>query len=118
MQTVANELQDPYAKTKAHAHFYKRALERHGLILRSIDLARIIHQITSGNAEFLRWSGEPDQYRSFYRVRIYDQPYIVLYDLAIDSLVTIYHNSWLVWRNDQWVRRDKWKRSRNDNKMR
>lgn len=95
---------DQYAVTRAIKHFRRRALERHGLMLSDSDISRTIAQITSGCSEFLRWSDGPG-FRCFYRVRIFGDPYIVLYDFEVDVLVTIFHNSWFKLENGEWVER-------------
>lgn len=100
------------AKAKATSHFCTRAVERHGLILTSWQLKNIIDQSKYQKAEFLKWSEGGGIYRSFYRVEIYDQPYIVLFDLEIDALITIYHNSWLRLVNGEWVPRRRRRKSK------
>lgn len=69
-------------------------MERHGLILNQSDINDIVRQIKTQQASFIKWCTD-ESYRAFYLVNIFDQPYLVLFDLQLDSLVTIYHNSWI-----------------------
>jgi hypothetical protein len=97
----SGEVKPKGKKIFAFRHFFRRALERHGLMIDRDEIRRIIWQIKSMSAEFLRWTDD-ENFRTFYRVRIYGKPYIVLYDVVLDCLITIYHNSWMKFRNGEW----------------
>lgn len=104
-------MHDPFARLKARTHFCARVLERHGLILKDRDVDNIIKQIKSQEAEFLSWGKEEERFRSYYRIKIFDEPYIVVYDFEIDALVTIFHNGWLKYENGEWIHKHKFRKA-------
>jgi len=105
------DIVDPYAAGKANAHFCVRALERHGLILKNQEITEIIRQILKREAEFLKWS-DGQGHRAFYRINIFDEPYIVLYEFEINALITIYYNSWLKLKDGEWIPNMKYRKGR------
>src|ERR1035437_4745004 len=80
-------------------------------MLNQADLDKIYGQIKNQFAEFLKWS-DGKEFRAFYRVKIFGEKFIVLYDLEIDTLTTILYNSWLKLVDDEWVSRRKWRKGR------
>lgn len=89
-------------KQSAKAHFQRRALDRHGIVFRGLEYECLVNDVKRGNAEFLDWTPERDSFRSFYRLKIQGKLYVVLYDFELDSLITIYHNSWLKQVGGRW----------------
>ena len=74
------------------------------------EILKIVHQIKSRQADFLKWS-KSEGYRAFYRVIIFNRPFIVLFDFEIDIPVTVYHNSWLKMENGEWVASKKYRKA-------
>lgn len=74
--------------------FIKRAKDRLGLIINPADISKIENQIVDRKANFIKWS-DSEGYRSFYKVRIYDEDYVVLYDFSLSALVSIYDKKFL-----------------------
>lgn len=81
-------------ETQLKSSLYQAALDQHGLILGADTIQDIVKQITNRKAKFIQWSSH-NGYRSYYQVKIYGQLYLVLYDFELESLVTIYNNSWI-----------------------
>lgn len=108
------------SREKAFYHFRKRAFERHGLVVDEAVVRLVVQDIKLRQAEFLTWVENDEAYRAFYRVRIFDKPYIVAYDFEIDTLITIYHGSWLKFEDGRWVanvktrKHAKWRENRRD----
>lgn len=87
---------------RARSHFRRRALERHGLELDGTFIKRLRERLYNHEGEFLKW-GDGGYFRSFYRISIYGQKYIVLFDFELEEFVTILHGSWLKWNGSEWV---------------
>lgn len=87
---------------RARSHFLRRALERHGLKLTYRDYQIVIDALANREGEFIKWA-EGDLYRAFYKISIYGNPYLVLFDFTLNALITILHNSWMKLENGKWV---------------